>query len=83
MIVAFRRPWWNGEQLFARTTTGVEVDDRFAGKLPSTAVVLSPVEATKRRKSKKARAEAAGEAAPQTLSELSKLMAEPDLEAPP
>ncbi len=81
MIVAFRRPWWNGEQLFLRSPEGVEVGDHYEDQLPSTATILSAGEATKRRKSKRKKEEAAGEAVPKTLSELSKLMAEPELEA--
>ena len=81
MIVAFQRPWWNGEKLFSRTTTGVEVPDNCEDQLPKSATILSAGEATKRRKSKKERDEAAGEAMPNTLSELSKLVAKSELEA--
>jgi hypothetical protein len=74
MIVAFRRPWWNGEQLFPRSPEGVEVDDRYQDCLPPTAKILSAAEVKTKRKHAKKKAEAEAEAGPDTLSGLAKSM---------
>ena len=72
MIVAFRRPFWDGEVLHPRNTDGVEISDEWEGRLPSTATVLSPAEAKKKRGRTLKDKEAEEASIPRTLSELSK-----------
>lgn len=74
MIVAFRRPFWDGEILHPRNTDGVEISDDWEGRLPSTATILSAGEAKKKRKRTMKEREAEEASIPRTLSELSKTL---------
>ncbi len=72
MIVAFRRPFWDGERLHPRNTDGVEISDEWEGRLPSTATILSAVEAKKKRKRTIKEKEDEEASIPRTLSDLAK-----------
>ena len=78
MIVAFRRPWFNGKEskLYARSPLGVEVPDEYKDILPSTAKILSAAKAKTVRAKAKAD-EAAAPKEPETLSELAKILPNP------
>ena len=74
IVVAFRRPWWNQEELrlYKRAPEGIEVLAKYESILPSTAVILTEIEVHKeKRRTQKKKSEAKE---PNTLSALAKAL---------
>ncbi len=74
IVVALRRPWWNQLELklYPRAPEGVEIPAEFEDVLPSTAVVLSEIEA--RKEKRRARKKKAKDAEPIAISKLAKTL---------